>query len=79
MGIRRDLEVLCERATLSLQTDRRRSRPWGRAGGEPGESGRNLLIREGAERELADKCTLEVRWGDVISIRTPGGGGWGSP
>ncbi|MGH2705470.1 MAG: hydantoinase B/oxoprolinase family protein [Actinomycetota bacterium] len=76
-GIRRDLEVLCERATLSLQSDRRRSRPWGREGGEPGMPGRNLLIREGAETELADKCTVQVRRGDVISIRTPGGGGWG--
>lgn len=77
MGIRRDIEVLCEGATLSLQTERRLSRPWGLAGGEAGAPGRNLLIRESQETELPDKCTLELRRGDVVSVHTPGGGGWG--
>ena len=38
-GIERVIEVL-EPATLSLITERRRSRPWGLAGGEPVPSGR---------------------------------------
>lgn len=77
MGIRRDVEVLCEEATVSLQTERRLYRPWGLAGGGPGMPGENALLRAGEEALLPDKCTLEVRRGDVVSVRTPGGGGWG--
>jgi N-methylhydantoinase B/oxoprolinase/acetone carboxylase alpha subunit len=80
-GIERDLEVL-ERATLSLITDRRRSRPWGLDGGEPGATGENWLLPggdEAAARRLPDKVTLALRPGDVIRVLTPGGGGWGSP
>jgi N-methylhydantoinase B len=78
-GIRRDVEILAERATVSLQTERRRSAPWGIAGGEPGARGRNALARGGASPEgLPDKCTVEVARGDVIIVETPGGGGWGT-
>jgi N-methylhydantoinase B len=79
MGIRRDVEILSAVATVSLQTDRRSRGPWGLAGGGPGASGRNVLIRGGREVELPDKCTFEARRGDVVSVQTPGGGGWGPP
>ena len=77
MGVRRDIEILCEEATVSLQTERRDHPPWGLAGGEPGAKGRNVLIRDGQETPLADKCSFDARAGDVVSIQTPGGGGWG--
>ena len=77
MGIRRDVEILCDSATVSLQTDRRSRGPWGLAGGGPGAPGRNLLIRDGSATELPDKVTLDARKGDVISVQTPGGGAWG--
>jgi N-methylhydantoinase B len=77
MGIRRAVEILAEEATLSLQTERRRSRPWGLAGGAPGGPGRNLLVRDGETTELPDKCTVPLRRGDVVIVETPGGGGWG--
>ena len=79
MGIRRDIEILAEEATVSLQTDRRSRGPWGLAGGSPGAPGCNLLLREGAERQRPDKATVAVRRGDIISVHTPGGGGWGRP
>ena len=31
------------------------------------------------EIQLAGKEIIDVEAGDVISIRTPGGGGWGAP
>jgi N-methylhydantoinase B/oxoprolinase/acetone carboxylase alpha subunit len=80
-GIVRELELL-EDATLSLITERRVSRPWGAAGGEPGARGENWLVPGGDERaarRLADKCTVRLRAGDVVRILTPGGGGWGAP
>ncbi|MBA2279932.1 MAG: hydantoinase B/oxoprolinase family protein [Acidimicrobiia bacterium] len=40
-GIDRDVEVL-EDCTVSLITERRKSQPWGLAGGSPGACGENL-------------------------------------
>ncbi|HLT70850.1 MAG TPA: hydantoinase B/oxoprolinase family protein [Acidimicrobiales bacterium] len=80
-GIERDLLVL-EDVTLSLITERRVSRPWGLHGGEPGAPGENWLLPGGDEaraERLPDKCTRRLRAGDVVRMRTPGGGGWGAP
>jgi len=52
--------------------------PYGLRGGEPGKPGRNLLIREGRGQELPGKAEVRVQAGDILSLRTPGGGGWGS-
>ncbi len=76
-GIRRDLEVLVP-ARVSLLTERRRFPPYGLAGGGSGATGRNLLIRDGEESALPGKGSFEVRPGDVIGLRTPGGGGHGA-
>jgi len=78
-GMERDLQVL-EDCTVSLITERRMSRPWGLDGGEPGAVGENWLLPGGDEayaKRLRDKCTLELKEGDVIRMLTPGGGGWG--
>jgi N-methylhydantoinase B/oxoprolinase/acetone carboxylase alpha subunit len=80
-GIERDLEML-EDVTLSLITERRVSRPWGLAGGAPGATGENWLLPGGDEsraERLLDKCTVELKAGDVLRMLTPGGGGWGPP
>jgi len=80
-GIERDLQVL-EDVTASLITERRVSRPWGLAGGDPGAVGENWLLPGGDEaraERLLDKCTVRLRAGDVLRMLTPGGGGWGSP
>ncbi|MGH2699846.1 MAG: hydantoinase B/oxoprolinase family protein [Actinomycetota bacterium] len=71
-GIERTVRVL-EGASVSLLTDRRRHAPKGAHGGGDGRPGRNLLN----DRELPAKVDVEVREGDVISVVTPGGGGWG--
>ncbi len=75
-GVRRDVEILGD-AEVSLLTERRRFAPRGLAGGADGERGRNVLIRAGVEEELPGKATFRVRAGDIVSLRTPGGGGWG--
>ena len=71
-GLVRELRAL-EPATLSLLTDRRRHAPQGLAGGEPGRPGRNLV--NGVE--VPPKVTVELVAGDVVTVETPGGGGWG--
>jgi N-methylhydantoinase B len=61
-------------ARVTLLTERRRHAPWGLAGGEAGQVGENRLDGE----PLDGKCSLEVRAGQVLEIRTPGGGGYGA-
>jgi N-methylhydantoinase B/oxoprolinase/acetone carboxylase alpha subunit len=80
-GIERDLLML-EDVTVSLITERRVSRPWGLAGGGPGAPGENWLLPAGDEaraERLPDKCTIRMKFGDVLRMLTPGGGGWGEP
>jgi N-methylhydantoinase B/oxoprolinase/acetone carboxylase alpha subunit len=78
-GIERDLQVLGD-CVVSLITERRVSQPWGLAGGVPGAVGENWLLPQGDEaraERLLDKCTLQLKAGDVLRMFTPGGGGWG--
>jgi N-methylhydantoinase B len=77
-GLVREIEFLCP-ATVTILSERRRTTPYGLSGGEPGEPGRNVLIRAGEERDLPGKVEIRVQTGDVLSLRTPGGGGWGNP
>jgi N-methylhydantoinase B len=77
-GLRRDLQVLGP-ARVALLCERREVGPSGARGGEDGAPGQNVLIREGVEEPLGGKTTFSVQAGDVISIRSPGGGGWGAP
>jgi N-methylhydantoinase B/oxoprolinase/acetone carboxylase alpha subunit len=80
-GTVRELELLAD-ATVSLITERRVSGPPGVAGGEAGATGENWVLPAGDEARAArlpDKCTVELRAGDVVRILTPGGGGYGRP
>lgn len=77
-GLRRDIQTLVD-AQATLLTERRVFAPYGLNGGEPGSTGENRLIRDGVEYELPGKGTFDLRAGDIISLRTPGGGGFGSP
>ena len=72
-GIVRSIEVLEEGASLSLLTDRRHHGPRGTKGGGSGAVGENLLNDEG----LPAKTSRELEGGDVVTVKTPGGGGYG--
>ena len=78
-GLVRDVEFLSP-ARVTILSERRKFAPPGFHGGHHGETGENVLLRGGYEEvHLAGKETLDVETGDVLSIRTPGGGGWGAP
>lgn len=63
---------------MSVLTERRVLQPYGMAGGEPGKCGLNLLIkRSGRIINLGGKTAVDVQAGDVFSMQTPGGGGYG--
>jgi N-methylhydantoinase B len=75
-GIIRELELLGD-AQVTLLADRRKTQPWGIAGGNPGTSGQTIILRENAEENLPSKCTRELKAGTRIRIESPGGGAWG--
>jgi len=75
-GIQRDIQLHVP-AQVSLLTDRRKTSPYGLAGGESGTPGKNILIHDDKERELPSKGTFDLNAGDILSVQTPGGGGYG--
>ncbi len=78
-GIVRRIEF---RAPLSgaLLANHRRVRPFGLEGGAPGAAGQGWLRRAtGAVEPLGATASFTAGPGDVLSILTPGGGGFGAP
>ena len=75
-GLRRDLKLLTP-GRVTLLTERRLQGPRGAKMGSDGAPGENVLIRGDSEEKLPGKVTFDADEGDIISIRTPGGGGWG--
>jgi len=73
-GVVRELRVL-EDCRASIISERRGRAPQGERGGEPGAPGRNLLNGE----QIPAKVALDVRAEDVLTMETPGGGGFGKP
>jgi len=77
-GIERAIEALVDGVEVNLLTNRRRTRPEGRAGGQPGAAGRNAIRRAGGDvEELGPIAQAELAKGDVLVVETPGGGGYG--
>ncbi len=72
-GVIRRYEARME-CTATLLTERRRLSPRGAYGGADGVSGINRLN----DTVLPAKCRVTLHAGDVLSIETPGGGGWGT-
>lgn len=71
-GIVRRYRVL-ERCTVTILSERRRRAPRGALGGGDGATGRNALNGT----ELPAKCRVQLEPGDVVTVETPGGGGFG--
>jgi 5-oxoprolinase (ATP-hydrolysing) len=76
-GGRRRIRFL-EPMTVTTLSSRRRVRPYGMAGGGPGDAGRHWLERaDGSVQHLQACDSVPVGAGDVFVIETPGGGGYG--
>jgi N-methylhydantoinase B len=81
VGIIRDLRVIGDEAVIGLRMDNIRWPAWGVKGGMGGRPGQ-ILVNPGTSNErtlppMSDGNKLAK--GDLIRIKTPGGGGWGSP
>ena len=71
-GIIREFEFL-KPATVTLLTERRRHQPWGLKGGSAGARGENWIN----QHRIGGKESFQVRASDRVTVKTPGGGGWG--
>jgi len=72
-------EVVAPDAMLTYRSDRHTSRPWGLAGGLPGQNSQ-VFVQRGAERiDTPPKFTRPMRQGDVLHSVMQSGGGWGDP
>jgi 5-oxoprolinase (ATP-hydrolysing) len=68
-----------ERMTASILANNRAIAPFGLAGGKPGEAGRNWVERvDGRMEEMGHIGSVEMAFGDLYVIQTPGGGGFGA-
>jgi len=78
LGLRKDF-LFDRPTTFTVLADRTLAGPRGAFGGQDGKVAEYALIRDGEERLLPAKTTVELRAGDTISYRTCGGGGYGPP
>ncbi|MFF2702919.1 hydantoinase B/oxoprolinase family protein [Streptomyces cyaneofuscatus] len=68
-----------EPVTVALLSGHRRVPPYGAEGGEPGALGEQYIERVGGAVDRLEGCdTAELEAGDVLVVRTPGGGGYGA-
>ena len=78
-GIRRTIRFL-ERMDCTLLTGHRRIRPFGLAGGEPGQIGENWARRADGRMERLQGCdAIVLDAGEAVIIQSPTAGGYGDP
>jgi len=78
-GVRLDFQVFQPEGLVTARgMERLRFSPWGVAGGSAGSTG-SVMLNPGtaAERAIPKIDVLALEPGDVLSVRTPGGGGHG--
>jgi N-methylhydantoinase B/oxoprolinase/acetone carboxylase alpha subunit len=77
-GVIREIEFR-EDMDAGILSTRRVTLPFGIAGGEAGQPGRNAIRRaNGAVEELGGCAMIHVSPGDAFVVETPGGGGYGT-
>ena len=80
LGMVREWRLESDTGVFAANFDRFRHPPFGLDGGGPGAVGRLTLSREGETRALESKVGgIALRRGDVITVETSGGGGFGDP
>ena len=79
LGVRRDFSFPDADCSFTILSDGRIFAPWGLAGGDDGRPAKFVFDPDGEARDLPSKVTLMVPRGMTVSVRTPGGGGFGSP
>jgi N-methylhydantoinase B len=83
LGLRREIRVLSEEASLSVLSDKNIIPPFGVLGGFSGAPNRFTVIRKGqsvSPSQFPGKVTrFPLERGDVVVMESSGGGGYGDP
>jgi len=86
LGLRRDIEIRDHTSRFSLLADRHQHSPYGLLGGEPGERGAAFRFDADADdtdddegERIPQKSVHDLPAGTLVSVRTPGAGGYGDP
>ena len=81
MGVIRSLQLLANKAKLTVIGERVKRRPWGLQGGLPGMPAKYYVIKASTNKviELGSKATVTLEKNDKVVIETAGGGGYGNP
>jgi 5-oxoprolinase (ATP-hydrolysing) len=78
-GVRRSIRFL-QRMDCTILSGHRRVRPFGLAGGGPGQIGENWVRRKDGRMEKLQGCDATVlEAGETVIIQTPTAGGYGDP
>ena len=80
LGHYRDIRVVGHQANITATLERSKCPPWGLAGGHSGVPN-TLIVNPGKTNEEGHQkvSALPLGDGDVVSVRTGGGGGYGVP
>ena len=77
LGFFRRFEILEDDVNFAIYADRFRIAPYGLFGGTDGQCGRGEVVRDGKVITLKSKDGMMLKKGDVLTIYTAGGGGYG--
>jgi len=78
-GMRKDYRILSDEANMICSINRIKYPPWGVERGQNGSPNHIVVIRDG--RNIWDggrASNFIIKKGDIVSIRSGGGGGWGN-
>lgn len=78
LGFYRSFEILKDDVNFAMYADRFRLAPYGLFGGADGRSGSGEILRAGVKIPLKSKDGRILKKGDIVTIYTAGGGGYGS-
>lgn len=81
LGIVREFETMYDGISYTGLGDRQIFPPWGLEDGLSGEGGAYYIMKpDGDSTRLPSKCTdIPLKKGDIVSVQTPGSGGYGNP
>lgn len=77
LGFYRSFEILKDDVNFAMYADRFRVAPYGLFGGTDGTPGSGEILRDGKKMPLKSKDSQILRKGDIVTIYTAGGGGYG--
>ena len=79
LGLRKDVQLRCKQARVTMLTDRQKFAPYGVFGGQPGKKAQISVLRNGETLALETKETRALQKDDVLSFQLSGAGGYGEP